>query len=136
MVKKAPALFRVAVEVTGLDEASAFYARLLGAQGRLVGGGRCYFDCGEVILALVDISAAQRKARPNAQNLYFAVADVDAVHARASDLRCLSKEQIHGASGGEVVRRPWGERSFYVEDPFGNKLCFVDQETLFTGGGR
>ena len=24
------------------------------------------------------------------------------------------------------------ERSFYCSDPFGNKLCFVDDRTLFT----
>ncbi len=34
----------------------------------------------------------------------------------------------------EIHRRSWGERSFYVEDPFGNKICFVDQDTVFTGG--
>ena len=26
-----------------------------------------------------------------------------------------------------------GERSFYARDPFGNGLCFVDENTLFTG---
>jgi hypothetical protein len=29
---------------------------------------------------------------------------------------------------------PLGERSFYCIGPFGNKLCFVDERTLFTGG--
>jgi len=29
--------------------------------------------------------------------------------------------------------RPWGERSFYAHDPFGNPLCFVDATTIFTG---
>jgi hypothetical protein len=32
-----------------------------------------------------------------------------------------------------MVVRPWGERSFYVKDPWGNGLCFVDEKTLFTG---
>jgi hypothetical protein len=128
-----PTLFRAAVEVAGLEKASEFYAALLGVAGRRVGGGRCYFDCGAVILALVDVSAGRSAPRPGAQNLYFAVAAVEAVHARARELRCLSSEQIHGASGGDLVQRPWGERSFYAEDPFGNKLCFVDASTLFTG---
>ena len=132
-MKKAPSLFRIALEVAGLAEAGKFYATLLDSEGRLVGGGRHYFDCGEVILALVDISASGKKPRPVAQNLYFAVTDLDAVHARATTLGCLSREQIHGKSGGEIVKRPWGERSFYVEDPFGNRLCFVDGKTLFTG---
>ena len=34
---------------------------------------------------------------------------------------------------GQIVVRPWGERSFYVEDPWSNGLCFVDEKTLFTG---
>ena len=98
-------------------------------KGRRVGGGRHYFDCGQVILALVDV----RKPRPGRQDLYFAVSDVEAVHRRARAQRCLSKELVHGKSGGALVTRPWGERSFYAEDPFGNGLCFVDKRTLFTG---
>ena len=34
---------------------------------------------------------------------------------------------------GEIFTRPWGETSFYVADPFGNPLCFVDRATIFTG---
>ena len=41
--------------------------------------------------------------------------------------------RAHGESGGDIVVRPWGERSFYAADPFGNGLCFVDEKTLFTG---
>ncbi|MGA8663757.1 MAG: VOC family protein [Thermoplasmata archaeon] len=37
---------------------------------------------------------------------------------------------------GEMVVRPWGERSFYATDPSGNPLCFVDSRTLFTGTPR
>jgi hypothetical protein len=33
---------------------------------------------------------------------------------------------------GAIARRPWGERSFYMRDPFGNPLCFVDEASLFT----
>ena len=55
------------------------------------------------------------------------------VHARARGLKCLSKEDVHGEPAGEIVKRPWGERSFYARDPFQNRLCFVDAQTLFTG---
>ena len=34
---------------------------------------------------------------------------------------------------GEIARRPWGEESFYVTDPFGNPLCFVSRASVFTG---
>jgi hypothetical protein len=43
-MKHAPALFRVALEVAGSENASAFYSRLLGSKGRRVGGGRHYYD--------------------------------------------------------------------------------------------
>jgi uncharacterized glyoxalase superfamily protein PhnB len=32
-----------------------------------------------------------------------------------------------------IETRPWGERSFYARDPFGNPICFVDEKTVFTG---
>jgi hypothetical protein len=41
--------------------------------------------------------------------------------------------QTHDESAGEILTRPWGERSFYAEDPYGNLLCFVDERTVFTG---
>jgi hypothetical protein len=30
------------------------------------------------------------------------------------------------------MQRPWGERSFYVVDPWGNDLCFCENGTLYT----
>jgi len=132
-MSQAPSLFRVTVEITGLDTAIAFYERLLSIEGRRVRGGRCYFDCGPVILALLDVSSERKEARAAPQDLYFAVSPLEPVHARAHALGCLSKEKVHGESGGEIVTRPWGERSFYAEDPFGNGLCFVERTTVFTG---
>ena len=120
-------VFRITVEVG--EGAGSFYGKLFGAEGRKVGGGRTYFDCGAVILALLE------KKDPTAlpEHVYFAVNDLEAVHARAEELGGLSKDQVHGASAREIMKRPWGERSFYVEDPWKNKLCFVDERTLFTG---
>ena len=133
MPNTVPRMFRVALEVAGAEKAHAFYSKLLGMEGRLVGGGRVYFDCGPVILALVDVASGRKKPKPISQDLYLAVPDIEAVHSRARALRCLSKEHVHGAKAGALVTRPWGERSFYAEDPFGNGLCFVDEKTLFTG---
>jgi hypothetical protein len=68
------------------------------------------------------------------EHLYFAVADLEARHARATDLGCLSTEVGDGdLAMGEIHKRPWGERSFYLKDPLGTPLCFVDETTLFTG---
>jgi hypothetical protein len=130
-----PKLFRVALQVGDLDKAAEFYAKLLDDQGRRIPrGSRHYFDCGPVILALVDVTAgAGLGPQPIPDYLYFAVSDLDAVYERAKELNCLATEDVHGAASGEMVKRPWGELSFYAEDPWGNGLCFVDENTLFTG---
>jgi uncharacterized glyoxalase superfamily protein PhnB len=122
-------VFRIILEVGGGDAALDFYAQLLDATARKVGGGRIYFDCGAVILALLE----KPRPSPLPEHIYFAMSALDEVHARAQKLRCLSNEDVHGQSAAEIAVRPWGERSFYVEDPWGNKMCFVDERTLFTG---
>ena len=128
-----PTIFRIALQVSNIEKATRFYSKLLGAKGRRIHGARHYFDCGGVILALLDPSDRTTKARATPDYLYFSVPSLRALHARARKLRCLSKGQIHDEPGGEIVRRPWGERSFYARDPFGNRLCFVDSKTLITG---
>jgi len=127
-----PRLFRITVEVADLDRATAFYADLLGIAGQRHRGARHYFDCGGVIVALIDVAAGGQTPTPGPKSLYFAVADVDAVHARATALGALAAYEVHGETAGTIVKRPWGERSFYVVDPWGNDLCFVQDGTLYT----
>ena len=130
----APTLYRIILQVDNLDQAEDFYGKLLGDRGRRIPrGSRHYIDCGPVILALVDVNPEGFKPEPLPDYIYFSVSDLDAVHERARELNCLSTEDVHGASAGDIVKRPWGERSFYAHDPWGNGLCFVDENTLFTG---
>jgi len=130
----APTLYRIILQVDNLDRGEEFYGTLLGDRGRRIPrGSRHYFDCGPVILALVDVTGEGLAPKPLPDYIYFAVRDVEAVYERARELQCLSTEDVHGASAGEIVKRPWGERSFYAYDPWGNGLCFVDDTTLFTG---
>jgi len=68
-----------------------------------------------------------------AKALYFTVRNLEAAFDRAKVLGRLSREDVHDAPGGGIVVRPWGERSFYVEDPWGNPLCFVEEGTVYTG---
>lgn len=127
-------LFRIILQVDDLDRAAEFYGKLLDDPGRRIPrASRHYIDCGSVILALVDVTAGGEQAKPLPDYIYFAVSNLDQVYSRAVDVGCLSDEDVHGASAGEIVVRPWGERSFYVADPWGNGLCFVDENTLFTG---
>jgi predicted enzyme related to lactoylglutathione lyase len=132
MATDVPQLFRINVEVGNLDEAKAFYERLLGVEGRRQAGSRVYFTCGAVTLQVVDVSEAG-SPHPAAKALYFTVKDLDAVFARAQSLGCLSSESVHGASGGGIVVRPWGERSFYAQDKWANPLCFVEAGTVYPG---
>jgi len=127
-----PVLFRLNIEVGNLDEAAKFYGTLFGAQGRVQAGSRCYFDAGGVTLQVLDVSS-QGTPHTAAKALYFTVKDLDAAFARAQGLRCLSSESIHGEPGGEIRVRPWGERSFYAEDPWQNPLCFVEAGTTYPG---
>jgi predicted enzyme related to lactoylglutathione lyase len=128
MAENIPNIYRIIIPVSDSEKAFDFYSRLLDTKGRNVGGGRYYFDCGAVILALLD-----NKKPPNSEYVYFSVSDLEAVYARAKELDCLSTDEVHGASAGEIAIRPWGERCFYAYDPSGNGLCFVDEKTLFTG---
>ena len=127
-----PQFFRLNVEVGDLDAAIVFYTDLLGVTGRKQPGRRCYFDCGPVTLQVLDVSL-NGQPHPAAKSLYFTVENLEAAFDRAKTLNCLSREDVHDAPAGSIVVRPWGERSFYAEDPWGNPLCFVEEGTVYPG---
>ena len=127
-----PQFFRLNVEVADLGAATSFYTRLLGVEGRNQPGRRCYFECGPVTLQVVDVSSVH-PPHPAAKSLYFTVRNLEAAFERAQALGCLKREEVHDAAGGAIVVRPWGERSFYVQDPWANPLCFVEEGTVYTG---
>jgi predicted enzyme related to lactoylglutathione lyase len=123
-------LFRVIVPVADIERAASFYGALLAAPGWRVSSGRHYFDCGGTLLACYDAradgDAPSVPIRPNPGHLYFAVSDLEDAFDRTLEAGC---RQMDAA----IEIRPWGERSFYLVDPFGNQLCFVDERTMFTG---
>lgn len=127
-----PRIFRVTVQVPDIDMAERFYSSLLGTHGTPIrGGSRHYFDCGPVILALLAPGDGVT-VQPSPNDVYFSVNNLSAVHARAAELGCLAQGMVHDELAGSIVVRPWGERSFYAVDPFGNELCFVEAGTEFT----
>lgn len=144
-----PKIFRVVVPVGDIERAARFYGELLGACGRRIGEGRHYFDCGAVILACVDPVREKDVTHPtpNPDHIYFSVRDLDAAATRArragAEMTRLDHAPIPGmpapparkGADDAIQTQPWGERSFYCKDPFGNKLCFVDERTVFTGVG-
>lgn len=123
-------LFRVILPVQNVDRADAFYRTVLGLSGTRVSSGRHYFHCGETILACFSPreDGDDFDLPPNPDHVYFSVGDLDATFARCREAGCKRLDE-------SIEKRPWGERSSYAEDPFGNKICFVDERTVFTGTG-
>ncbi len=121
-------IFRTIVPVPDIDTGAQFYAALLDGPGERIAPDRHYYRCGEVILAIVEPGAHDRdEFRPIPLDLYLAVDDLDAMREHVDTLEDATVTD-------DTATRPWGERSFYIQDPWGNKLCFVDGTTLFTGG--
>lgn len=125
-----PIFFRLTVEVGNLDQAEEFYNKLFDTKGLRSPGARVYIQAGPAALQVVDVSASSAP-HPAAKSLYFTVRDLQAIHDRAKMLGALSEELVHGSPGGDIGKRPWGERSFYAEDPWGNPLCFVEAGTTY-----
>ena len=127
-----PQFFRLNIEVGDLNAAISFYSTLLGIEGRKQAGSRCYFNCGPVTLQVLDVSTSHQP-HSAAKALYFTVSDLEAAFERARALHSLSAESVHDAPGGGIGVRPWGERSFYCQDPWKNPLCFVEEGTVYAG---
>src|SRR5947209_1636990 len=66
-----PSVFRLFIPVSDLDKGVEFYRRLLADDGRLAHRGRHYFDCGPVILAVIENNGA-----PIADHIYFSTSDL------------------------------------------------------------
>lgn len=130
-------LYRVILPVRDIEQATRFYAAVLGSPGRRVSPGRHYFECEGTILACFDPQADGDgyAAKANTEPLYFAVSDLRATHqaCQAAGAQLASGSPPGVGPLGQIAKRPWGEESFYASDPFGNPLCFVARESVFTG---
>lgn len=125
-------IYRVILPVCDIERASKFYTDVLGFEGQRVSPGRQYFvDSDMSVLALYDPEADGDSIGSGwvfheNQYVYFGVADLEAYFERAKEAGCLRLDE-------KIEVMPWGERLFYAQDPFGNPICFVDENTLFIG---
>lgn len=122
-------LYRIILPVDDINKASQFYATTLKQEGTRVSPGRHYFNLGGTILACYDPVAdgdekGSWKFHKN-QYIYIAVSDLENIREEVA--------KLGGLNVGEIEEMPWGERLFYASDPLGNPICFVDQQTIFTG---
>jgi catechol 2,3-dioxygenase-like lactoylglutathione lyase family enzyme/DNA-binding transcriptional ArsR family regulator len=123
-LRATPRVYRVAIPVTDIDKACAFYGALLGMPGHRVCPTRHNFDCGGTVVAVFDPTGDGQTYDPKAQAgmLYFSVPDLKAAFARAKKLKFKRLDRAIGV-------QPWGERSFYGRDPFGNQVGLVEEAT-------
>lgn len=129
-------LYRVIVPVSDVEAAAKFYRAILETPGKRVSPGRHYFDCEGTILACYDPIADGDKhpVPPNPEHVYLAVDDLEGAYARCKAAHAqFPAGKTSGTALGTIAKRPWGETSFYLRDPFGNPVCFVARETMFTG---
>jgi len=123
-------LYRVILPVADIERAAVFYSVVFATPGQRISPGRHYFDCGGTILACYDPVADGDGEQDGwrfhpLQYLYFAVPDLEASLAAV--------RSAGGTIDGDIDSMPWGERLFYARDPFGSRISFVDDQTLFTG---
>ncbi len=130
-------LFRFLLPVTDIERAATFYTLVLDQPGDRVSPGRHYFDCGGVVLACFDPIADGDgyDAKPLTEPIYLAVDDLEATLRRAKEAGAAFSDDVVPDVGplGSIAQRPWGEVSFYAADPFDNPLCFVSNDSVFTG---
>src|SRR5688572_27335699 len=81
-------LYRVIIPAADIDASGAFYANLLDQQAMPVSGGRRYFRCGAVTLAVYSPAGDGDPTTPHANfgHVYFAVDDLEAFFTRARAL--------------------------------------------------
>lgn len=121
-------LYRVIVPVKSIEKATEFYSRILNMEGTRVSSGRHYFNCGGTILACYDPVADgdDLEPKPNPDHIYISVADIEKIFNLIKDLDASLIQD-------SIKNQPWGEKTFYIKDPFGNPICFVDEKTVFMG---
>ncbi len=124
-----PKLYRIIFPVSDIELAEKFYSSILNKKGTRVSPGRHYFNIGGTILACYDPIAdgdeqGNWKFHEN-QYIYISVVDLEKIRNSMKVFNCESL--------GEIEKMPWGETLFYANDPFGNPICFVDKNTVFTG---
>lgn len=127
-------LYRIIIPVGDINEAEQFYSALFGIKGERVSPGRHYFNLDGTIIACYDAVADGDDPQPRwmpheNQYLYFAIQDLEKTFDTVKKLKTQRMDR-------RIEKMPWGERLFYLRDPWGNSLCFVDESTVFMGNKK
>ncbi|MDA0196304.1 MAG: VOC family protein [Bacteroidetes bacterium] len=120
-------LFRVIIPVSDVNKAAKFYSSIFGVPGKRVSKGRHYFNMSGVTFACYDPVADGdgEGIGPNPDHVYISVEEFDDLYNKV--------KSAQASYVSEIIDQSWGERIFYFNDPFGNKLGIVKKGTEFTG---
>ena len=116
-------LYRVMLPVDDMDTADTFWSELLGLAVDVVVPTRHYLPTAGAILAIVDPREHGKRPTPNPDCIYIRMPALDAAYERAL---ALGAPMLKDYQDPGIAERPWGDRSFYTADPFGNPVCLID----------
>jgi len=108
-------IFGVTILCTDLARSSAFYSAVLGLEPHDTAPGRAFFSAGGARIVLVESGGAAPS------EVFFAADTLEETHERLAS---------QGASPSEISVSWSGERWFGCSDPDGNRLWFVDAQTI------
>ncbi len=112
---------QIALTVTNLDEARAFYRDTLGMRFLFDAGTLTFFQCGSVRLML---TAGEAKAADDRTVLYFRVRDLEGVHASLVAAGVSFEQEPH-----LIARMPDHELWMaFLRDPSGNLLGLMEEK--------
>ncbi|HZZ39494.1 MAG TPA: VOC family protein [Acidobacteriaceae bacterium] len=112
---------QIALTVTNLDEARAFYRDTLGMRFLFDAGTLTFFQCGSVRLML---TTGEAKAGDDRTVLYFRVHDLEGTHA-ALVAASVSFEQEPHLIAGMPDHELW---MAFLRDPCGNLLGLMEEK--------
>jgi methylmalonyl-CoA/ethylmalonyl-CoA epimerase len=111
---------QIAVSVSDLARSRSFYRDVLGMKFLFDAGNMCFFQCGEIRLA---IGAAQQPFQPGATILYFKVDGIDSTHHALKEQGVAFVQPPH-----LVARMPDHELWMaFLKDPDGNTLALMSE---------
>jgi methylmalonyl-CoA/ethylmalonyl-CoA epimerase len=113
-------ILQVALTVTNLDEARAFYRDALGMQSLFDAGTMAFFQCGKARILI-----GTGEGLPGAGTIpYFRVANLEGVHAALTERGVKIKQTPH------LVARMKSHDLWlaFVEDPAGNVLGLMEEK--------
>ena len=118
-------IFRITLEVGSLEQATSFYASLLDTPGTRHRGARHYFDCGGVILAVLDTTAGGAAPTTGAKSLYFAVAD--SRRSSRTRKRAGSSRKLRGPrrAGRRAAETPVGRALLLRDESVGQRALLL-----------